>query len=187
MKLDYDVTGKRILVHVCCAPCAAPSIERIRLDDWKEVGLYFTNSNIYPREEYDKRLEYVRRLAEICEVFLDCGEYDHDAWLAHVRGLESEPEKGRRCVKCFEYNLRRTAELADRAGYDAFTTTLTLGPHKISKMIFEVGAQFPKYIPYDFKKQNGFVRSLQLSKEYDLYRQGYCGCEFSLAQRIEPR
>ena len=179
MNPGEDFKDKRILVQVCCAPCAAPSVERIHLDNWGEVGLYFTNSNIFPREEFEKRLVYVRRLAEICDVILETDVYDHAAWLAHIHGLESEPEKGRRCAKCFEYNLGRTAELADRAGYDAFTTTLTLSPHKISQVIFAVGAQFPKYVPYDFKKQNGFIRSLQLSREYDFYRQDYCGCEFS--------
>jgi len=100
--------------------------------------------------------------------------------LEHVRHLENEPEKGARCAKCFEYNLRHTAEIADRYGYDAFCTTLTLSPHKVSRIIFEIGGQFPKFKPIDFKKKDGFLRSIQLSKEYGLYRQNYCGCEFSI-------
>jgi predicted adenine nucleotide alpha hydrolase (AANH) superfamily ATPase len=171
--------SRKILVHACCAPCAAPSIERLLLDDM-EVGLYFSNSNIYPEAEYRKRLEYVRKLAGICEVVLEEDTYDHERWLEHIRGLENEPEKGLRCIKCFEYSLSRTAELADRLNYDAFTTTLTLSPHKISKIIFEIGTKFPKYLPYDFKKKNGFIRSVELSSQWDLYRQAYCGCEFSI-------
>ena len=171
--------GPKILVHTCCAPCAAPSGERLMLDQY-QVTLFYSNSNIYPREEYEKRLVEVHKLASIWDILVEEDVYDHKDWLNHIKGLEREPEKGARCAKCFDYSLRRTAELADKLNFDAFTTTLTLSPHKISKMIFEIGAQYPKYIPYDFKKQNGFLRSMQLSKEYDLYRQNYCGCEFSM-------
>jgi len=171
---------KKILVHVCCAPCAAPSLERVQLEDWDEVGLYFSNSNIFPQQEYEKRRENVRRLAEICDVSIEEELYDHQAWLEYISGLEREPERGKRCTRCFEFNLARTSMLAARLGYDAFTTTLTLSPHKISQVIFAVGARFPGYIPYDFKKQNGFVRSLQLTEQYGFYRQSYCGCEFSI-------
>lgn len=172
---------RSILVHACCAPCAAPSVERVQLDDWATVGLFFSNSNIHPREEYEKRLLHVRELSKICKVFLEEDEYDHDKWLEHIRGYENEPEKGLRCRKCFEYSLRRSAEMAQRHGFDAFTTTLTLSPHKVSRIIFEIGAQFPAYVPYDFKKRAGFIRSIELSDAYGLYRQNYCGCEFSLA------
>ncbi|MCF7848198.1 MAG: epoxyqueuosine reductase QueH [Kiritimatiellales bacterium] len=169
---------KKILVHICCAPCAAPSAERLLLDG-HEVGFYFSNSNIHPEQEYRKRLDAARKLAGILDVIIEEDEYDHEQWLKHIQGLENEPEKGARCAKCFEYSLRRTAEMADRYGYDAFCTTLTLSPHKVSRTIFEIGADFPRFEPIDFKKKNGFLRSIQLSKEYDLYRQSYCGCEFS--------
>ena len=169
----------RILVHVCCAPCAAPSGERLRLHGY-DVILYFSNSNISPDEEYHKRLLYVRKLAGIWDVVVEEDSYDHAEWLLQISGLENEPEKGRRCEKCFAYSLQRTAMMADRLDIPYFTTTLTLSPHKISKMIFEIGKQYPKYLPFDFKKEDGFLRSIQLSKDYDLYRQSYCGCEFSL-------
>ncbi len=168
-----------ILVHTCCAPCAAPSGEKLMLEGYK-VTLFYSNSNIYPLEEYEKRLAEVRKLASIWDILVEEDIYDHKKWLHHVKGLENEPEKGSRCAKCFEFSLQRTAELADRLDFTAFTTTLTLSPHKVSKMIFEIGKQYPKYIPFDFKKENGFLKSLQLSEKYDLYRQNYCGCEFSL-------
>jgi epoxyqueuosine reductase len=173
------MSSEKILIHACCAPCAAPSVERVMLDD-HEVALYFSNSNIYPETEYRKRLEYMRKLSNICEVILEEDIYDHDAWLEYISGFENEPEKGLRCQKCFEFNLTRTAQLAERNGYSQFTTTLTLSPHKISKIIFEIGARFPGYIPYDFKKKHGFLRSIALTEEWDLYRQSYCGCEFSM-------
>jgi predicted adenine nucleotide alpha hydrolase (AANH) superfamily ATPase len=169
----------KILIHSCCAPCAAPAVERVQLDGY-DIALYFSNSNIFPEAEYQQRLEYIRKLSQIYEVVLEEDLYDHDAWLEHISGFEDEPEKGLRCQKCFEFNLARTAELAERRGYAHFTTTLTLSPHKISKIIFALGAKFPNYIAYDFKKKNGFLRSIALSKEWELYRQSYCGCEFSM-------
>lgn len=173
------MSASKILIHTCCAPCAAPSIERALLDNY-EVAIYFSNSNIYPETEYRKRLEYVKKLSSIYEVMLEEDIYDHDAWLQHISGLENEPEKGLRCRKCFEFNLTRTSQLAARNNYEKFTTTLTLSPHKISKIIFEIGKQFPAYVPYDFKKQHGFLKSIALSKKWELYRQNYCGCEFSI-------
>jgi len=176
--------GNKILIHSCCAPCAAPSVERVQLDGY-DVALYFSNSNIYPEAEYHQRLENMRKLSDIYEVILEEDLYDHDAWLEHIRGFEDEPEKGLRCQKCFEFNLERTAQLAKLHGYSHFTTTLTLSPHKISKIIFAIGAKFPEYKAYDFKKKHGFLRSIALSKEWDLYRQSYCGCEFSMRTRSQ--
>jgi predicted adenine nucleotide alpha hydrolase (AANH) superfamily ATPase len=170
---------KKVLLHTCCAPCAAPSGKRLLLDDY-EVVLFFSNMNISPKEEYDKRLESARKLAQIWDVVIEDDLYDHDKWLEHIKGLENEPEKGERCSACFEFSLRRTAEVANRLGIPNFSTTLTLSPHKVSKIIFKIGEQFPGYIPFDFKKKNGFLESTQLSKEYGLYRQNYCGCEFSI-------
>ncbi len=171
--------NRKILIHTCCAPCAAPAIERVKLDDY-DVALYFSNSNIYPETEYRKRLEYIHQLSRVCDVIIEEDVYDHEAWLEHISGFEGEPEKGLRCQSCFEFNLSRTAQLAERNDYPHFTTTLTLSPHKISKMIFAIGAKFARYLPYDFKKQNGFLRSIELSDKWELYRQSYCGCEFSI-------
>ncbi|NCC50818.1 MAG: epoxyqueuosine reductase QueH [Spartobacteria bacterium] len=174
---------KTLLLHTCCAPCAAHAIERMRAEGYV-VTLYFSNSNIAPAEEYEQRLLSVRFLAEQTGAVLIEDAYAHDLWLAHVQGLEGEPEKGRRCHKCFEYNLERTARYADEKGFEYFTTTLTISPHKIARDIFHIGSTYPKYLPVDFKKQDGFKHSMAHAKEWKLYRQQYCGCEFSI---LPPR
>lgn len=175
----FHSRNKKILVHTCCAPCAAPSGKRLMLDGY-EVTLFYSNSNIFPQEEYLRRLESVKKLAGIWNIIIEEDNYNYNQWLEYIKGLEKEPEKGKRCKKCFEFSLRKTAELADSLNFPAFTTTLTLSPHKISSMIFGIGAGFPKFKPFDFKKEDGFLQSLQLSRDYDLYRQNYCGCEFSM-------
>lgn len=176
--MNSETKGK-MLVHICCAPCATASVERVLLDGYVPV-LFFCNSNIWPRDEYEQRLAAARALAEKMELVIEEDQYDHEAWLEKIRGLEDEPEKGARCLKCFEFSLARTAELAARLGIPKFCTTLTVSPHKVSRLIFEIGARFDGFEPIDFKKKDGFMRSLQLSKEMDLYRQNYCGCEFSM-------
>lgn len=171
--------AKPILLHVCCAPCATASILRLRQDGW-EVSLYFTNSNIAPLAEFEKRLESVKALARILDAPLFVDDYDHGLWLRHINGLENEPEKGLRCEKCFAFNLGRTAHKAAILEIKNFTTTLSISPHKPVKKIFAIGAEFDGFKPYDFKKKEGFKQSIKLSKEYELYRQEYCGCEFSV-------
>jgi predicted adenine nucleotide alpha hydrolase (AANH) superfamily ATPase len=176
-----DISNRQsaILLHTCCAPCAAPSAERLVLDG-HQVVLYFSNFNIHPETEYLKRLEAARKMANVMNLVIEEDQYDHAEWLAHIQGLENEPEKGERCRKCFEFSLARTDQMAERLGIPAFATTLTLSPHKVSRTIFEIGARFPRFVPIDFKKQGGFLRGLQLTEEYELYRQNYCGCEFSV-------
>lgn len=181
--MTVNTARKTLLLHCCCAPCAAPSIERSLADDY-QVTLYFANSNISPATEYALRLQEVRRLATLMEVLIEEDEYDHASWLDAIAGLENEPEKGRRCERCFEFSLARTHALAERKGFDHFATTLTLSPHKVSRIIFAIGNQFPRFVPLDFKKQNGYGRSLSLSSQFNLYRQNYCGCEFSLRDTV---
>jgi predicted adenine nucleotide alpha hydrolase (AANH) superfamily ATPase len=142
--------------------------------------MFFSNHNIAPIEEYDKRLEAARKLAGEWGVELIEDTYDHEAWLTAIEGYEDEPERGLRCGKCFDYSLGRTSAYALKHGFDSFTTTLTVSPHKISKMLFEIGKKYPGYEAWDFKKKDGFKRSNELSRELGLYRQNYCGCEFSL-------
>jgi len=173
---------KKILLHTCCAPCAAGSYERLREQGYTITFLY-SNSNIYPRAEYDIRLENIRKIADTLGIELLCDTYDHDSWLKSVQGLEQEPEKGRRCAVCFEFNLGRTAFFAEKEKIANFTTTLTVSPHKESGMIFDAGGRFTSYIAFDFKKKGGYARSSVLCREYGLYRQTYCGCEFSLRDR----
>lgn len=144
--------------------------------------MFFSNSNIYPKDEYLKRLENAVRLAGILNLEIEEDGYDHEAWLRHIRGFEDEPEHGKRCMKCFEFSLARAARAADILEFPAFATTLTVSRYKSSQQIFEVGKAFPAFKPFDFKKQNGYSRSIELSKAYNLYRQGYCGCEFSSPQ-----
>ncbi len=170
-----------ILLHVCCAPCSTASVERLR-EQGHDVVLFFSNSNIYPAEEYRGRLAETRRLAGVMHLDLVEDAYDHEAWLAHVRGLENEPERGQRCLKCFEYNLNRAALAMQRLGLSSFTTTLTVSRHKSSRDVFAIGRGFGGFLQIDFKKRDGYARSTELSRQLELYRQGYCGCEFSLHQ-----
>lgn len=177
----------KILLHVCCAPCSTEVIEKLKSNN--EIILFFSNSNIYPKEEFYKRLENAKIISRVYSLDLIEDKYDHKAWLKFIKGLEEEPEKGKRCEKCFEFNLTRTAEKAKKLGIENFTTTLTISPHKDSKKIFKVGEKIAKecnlnFLEIDFKKKDGFKHSIELSKKYNLYRQGYCGCEFSLRSNI---
>jgi epoxyqueuosine reductase len=168
----------RILLHVCCAPCSTAVVERLQEQGY-DIHLFFSNSNIHPREEFDKRLAEALKIASIKGLELIIDKYDHQSWLDHVRGLEDEPERGRRCIKCFEYNLSRTAITAQQLGIPGFTTTLTVSRYKSSRDIFSIGSTLPGFLAMDFKKQAGYARSITLAKQFELYRQGYCGCEFS--------
>ena len=161
-----------------------------------EVVLFYSNSNIDTEEEFEKRLANARKLAEAEGVEIVADAYDHADWLEKVaKGLEDAPERGARCAKCFRYNLARAAAWAAAHGCEAFTTSLTVSPHKVSPMVFEAGsdaaweasakacggaaAAAPAFLPVDFKKKDGFLRSLRRAAELGLYRQSYCGCEFS--------
>ena len=170
---------KEILLHICCAPCGSASVERLLAEQWKPT-LYYFMPNIFPREEWEKRKLYVEKLAAHFNVDLLVGEYNHDLWKQQTIGLEQEKEGGARCFKCYEYLLRSTFEKAEELGFQHFATTLTISPYKNSKKIAELGSEFPTYTHFDFKKGNGFKRSIELSKELDLYRQCYCACEFSM-------
>ncbi|MFA6716996.1 MAG: epoxyqueuosine reductase QueH [Victivallales bacterium] len=169
---------RKILLHVCCAPCATACIETLLAEDLEPI-LYFSNSNIDSRDEFEKRLSCVEELTNIFRLELKIDDYCHDAWLEHIRGLENEPERSLRCVKCFNWSLGRTAAKAAELEISGFTTTLTVSPHKISEMIFEAGKQYVAFQSWNFKKKDGFRRSLELSHRFGLYRQKYCGCEFS--------
>lgn len=170
-------TRPRLLLHVCCAPCATHCIEV--LQPRYGVTLFFANSNIAPHAEFAQRLEHARRLVALYRVPLIEDACDHAAWQCAVAGLETEPERGRRCAACIAFNLERTARYARCNRFDAFTTTLTISPHKDARQIFEIGARFGPFLSIDFKQNGGFAHSVALSKHYGLYRQDYCGCEFS--------
>lgn len=170
---------EKILVHCCCGPCATSSIKRLLDEQWDPV-LVYGNSNIWPEEENERRYQNLLKVAQYfgdLEVYRQ--PYDHEKWRQFVSGLEKEPEGGARCLKCFQFNLRAAHDEAVKLGIKYFTTTLTVSKYKNSAKIFQVGAQFDGFQDIDFKKKNGFAKSCEMSKEMGLYRQGYCGCEFS--------
>jgi hypothetical protein len=167
----------RLLLHICCGPCAGQAVERFRAD--YAVTGFFSNSNLAPPEEYARRLAAARQLSRALSFPLVEDAYDHGAWLESVRGLEAEPERGRRCERCFAFNLGRAARHATAGGFDAFTTTLTTSPHKDSGVILRIGSEWERFLAADLKQGAGFRRSMALARELGLYRQRDCGCEFS--------
>ncbi len=175
--------GKRLLLHSCCAPCSSACLERLK--DAFDVTVLYYNPNIDDPVEYAKRkAEQIRFLQETgWAKFLDC-DHEGAAFEEIVRGLEQEPERGKRCYACYRLRLEKTAKFAAEGGYDYFATTLTLSPHKNAEWLNELGANAGgtygvKYLFSDFKKGGGYYRSIALSKEYALYRQSFCGCRFS--------
>lgn len=180
----------RILLHICCGPCASACIERL-LEAGNEVTLYFSNANIAPRKEMDERLAAARKLAKRVGVpLIEDTDVNHEEWLEKVaKGYEEEREGGARCSRCFAFNLARAAHFAAENGFELFTTSLTISPHKRSEMVFAAGrlaqSVYPNlsFLEENFKKHDGFKRSLVLSEVYGLYRQDYCGCEFSMRDR----
>lgn len=170
---------KKILLHVCCGPCATSSVLRLMEDGWEPV-LFFSNSNIYPYEEFEKRYDNLLIVARHYGLRVIKGGYDHEAWREWVKGLENEPEHGRRCSRCFRFNLLRAREEAEKEGIEHFATTLTVSRFKKSASIFHEGEDLEGFEKIDFKKRDGFALSCRLSAEMGLYRQRYCGCEFSM-------
>ena len=176
----------RLLLHVCCAPCSSYCLEYLSRNFL--ITVYYYNPNISIKEEYLHRLHEEQRLVSEMEfvnpVTVVEGRYDPREFFEAVRGLEQEPEGGRRCEKCFALRLDSAAQMAKDGGYDYFTTTLTISPLKNAHMLNEIGAAAGlthgvKWLYSDFKKKEGYKRSIVLSKKYNLYRQNYCGCIFS--------
>ena len=168
-------------MHACCAPCSSSVLPRL---EGFTVIQYFYNPNIDTLEEYNRRAEQFRKLGVTPVV----EKYDHDEFLEKVRGLENLPEGGERCRKCIAMRLRRAAIKAQSCGAEWFCSTLSVSPHKDAEFINETGAALErefgvKFLPNDFKKENGFLESVRLSKKAELYRQNYCGCEFSRGGR----
>mgnify|MGYP004457391627 FL=1 len=178
--------GKKLLLHVCCAPCTSAVIER--LGNFFKITVFFYNPNIDTDEEYHHRLNELKKFLSSFktkyEIDLIASPHSKEDFIKMAKGLENAPERGPRCYKCYNLRLKKTAELAKEQGYDYFATSLTLSPYKNSNWINEIGEQLQSefqvnYLYSDFKKKNGYKRSLELSKEYNLYRQNYCGCIFS--------
>lgn len=171
--------NKKLLLHTCCAPCASASVERL-IAEGMEVVLYFYMPNIFPYEEFEIRLEVVKKLAKHFNVEVIIGDYNHENWLQQIKGNEQAPEGGVRCFTCYDTLLNGAAIKAKELGITNFATSLTISPHKNSEKIREIGEKYDGYTHYDFKKKDGYKRSIELSKELDLYRQCYCACEFSM-------
>lgn len=167
------------MLHVCCGPCATSSVLRLIEDGWTPV-LYFSNSNIYPESEEEKRWENLLIVAEHYNLRVIRGEYDHNKWREWVKGLENEPEHGKRCERCFRFNLLLAEKKAGEENIEHFTTTLTVSRFKNSAVIFSQGEDLRGFEKIDFKKKDGFALSCRLSSKLGLYRQNYCGCEFSM-------
>ena len=176
-----ETDEKKLLLHTCCGPCASGCAGLLQ-ENGRDFVLYFSNSNLCDEAEYEKRLTAARQLAESLGVELIADPYDHDAWLNAVAGFEAEPERGERCRYCFAFSLGRTAKLAAERGMN-FATSLTVSPHKSSKLIFEIGSEWNCFEPWDFKKKDGFKKSIENSKKLNLFRQDFCGCEFSQRER----
>ena len=176
---------EKVLLHACCAVCAAHPIELMKTAGY-EVIVYFFNPNIYPEPEYERRLNELIRYSKKKEIELIVDTLDHTSWQNYISGLENEPERGKRCTKCFEYRLKAAAIHAVKLGIDKFTTSLTVSPHKNSKVIMEKGREAAlehgiNFLEYDFKKQNGFLKTMEIAKKEGFYRQQYCGCEYSIS------
>ena len=192
-KIAADVTGIRrpsVLLHSCCGPCSSSVLERLTTDF--DVTILWYNPNLYPESEYDKRLETQLELLDKSgmkdKVCILIEPWRSDDYYAVIEGTEDEPEGGKRCERCFRLRLSETARIAAEKGFDFFCTTLTVSRYKNSPLINELGEAAGKeagvsWLPSDFKKHGGEQRSQFLSREYGLYRQDYCGCEFSLRSR----
>ena len=176
-----------LLLHSCCGPCSSYVLEA--LVPHFAVTVLFYNPNIFPEEEYDHRLSEQKRLIKEAfegRVSLITFPYDHAEFLSAAKGLENEPEGGKRCERCFALRLSKTAKIAKEQGFEYFGTTLTVSPHKNAMLINRIGKEEEAaeengalWLESDFKKKNGYLRSIELSNEYGLYRQQYCGCEYA--------
>ena len=185
---------KKVFLHSCCAPCSSYCMEYLR--QHFDVTVFYYNPNIMNEEEYRKRVAEQQRLIDaynqmegLRKIAFAEGSYDVDRYLDTIKGLEDCKEGGSRCGRCFELRLRETARVAKEMGMDYFTTTLTISPLKNAQLINQLGNRIGEemgitFLSSDFKKNNGYLRSIELSKEYGLYRQDYCGCDFSKRKDI---
>lgn len=184
--------GSSLLLHACCAPCSSAVLEK--LANYFKITILYFNPNITDKNEYNKRLDelkrFVKKLKYKYEITILDGRYNPEEFLAIAKGLEDEPERGKRCYKCYNLRLEETAKIAKKLKFDFFATTLTLSPHKNADWLNEIGKELGEkyksnYLYSDFKKENGYKRSIELSKEYELYRQNYCGCIYSKVEKLK--
>ncbi len=178
---------KKILIHVCCAPCGGQVIKEIEniVGTGLDLFVLFFNPNIYPQEEYELRKAEVKRYCDKLKIEFIEGQYNHQAWLDNVKGYETEKEGGKRCELCFTYRLQELAQIASEKDCDAIATTLTISPHKPAELINEIGKEMAEMYGLEFiseiwRKNEGYKKSCEISKKEDFHRQTYCGCEFSM-------
>lgn len=177
---------ERMLLHSCCGPCSSGVLERLMQE--YDVTVYYYNPNIFPVEEYEKRATAQREFLEQIGVSCIIEDYNPQDYNKVISGLEKEPEGGLRCLKCFELRLEKTAKFAKEKGFDIFTTTLSVSPHKDYIAINKIGKEMSekygiKFLEANFKKNDGYLKSIQNSKKYGIYRQNYCGCKYSIWQK----
>ena len=172
-----------LLLHACCAPCSSAVLEQLK--KYFDITILYYNPNTFPENEFEKRYDEFNKLDGFKMIKVD---YYHDEFLNEIKGYEEEKEGGARCYICYKLRIKKTATLAKELGFDYFSTTLSISPHKNSKWINEIGINLEeemnqKYLYSDFKKKEGYKRSIQISKDLGLYRQDYCGCEYSLREK----
>ena len=182
----------KLLLHVCCAPCSSYVLEY--LNKYFDITVFYYNPNISTEEEYNKRyneeIRFVKEYPFDNEIKVINGEYDNVKYEELIKGFEDEKEGGARCFKCYRLRLEESAKYAKEHHFDFFTTTLTISPYKNSQVLNEIGKELKEqygveYLYSDFKKKNGYKRSIELSREYNLYRQDYCGCKYSIRNKID--
>lgn len=196
-RMKEEGKRKRLLLHACCAPCSSYCLEYLR--EAFALTVFFYNPNLTEREEYRRRVEEEKRLIALMngqegssQIEILEGRYEPERFLEAAKGLETCKEGGERCVRCFALRLGETARVAAEGGFDFFTTSLTISPLKNSALLNRIGAQEGerygvRFLPSDFKKNNGYLRSTQLSRLYGLYRQNYCGCIYSKVEASDRR
>jgi epoxyqueuosine reductase len=180
------MTGPKLLLHTCCAPCLSWPAEL--LADLYSVTGYFYNPNIHPLEEYERRRDELISFVENINLALIIEKPDFENWFTLIKGLEDEKEGGNRCWKCYEMRLEKTALFAKANDFKLFTTVLSVSPYKNSEKINEIGTALAKkydltFVESNFKKNDGFKKSCELSRKFNLYRQNYCGCQFSIRKK----
>lgn len=189
-QLEKEERVPTLLLHSCCAPCSSYVLEY--LSQYLQITVFYYNPNIYPESEYTKRIleqqTLIGQMKSKYPISFMAGAYDKERFYAMAEGMEALKEGGARCMKCYELRLREAAEVAKKGNFDYFTTTLSISPMKNAVKLNEIGMRLAEeyqvaYLLSDFKKKNGYKRSIELSKEYGLYRQDYCGCEFSKRER----
>ena len=196
-RMKEEGERKRLLLHACCAPCSSYCLEYLR--ETFALTVFFYNPNLTEQEEYRRRVEEEKRLIALMngqegssQIEILEGRYEPERFLEAAKGLETCKEGGERCVRCFALRLGETARVAAEGGFDFFTTSLTISPLKNSALLNRIGAQEGerdgvRFLPSDFKKNNGYLRSTQLSRLYGLYRQNYCGCIYSKVEASDRR